>query len=51
MVQAVDLDDKDGTSTSNFLSFSEANNIPPSLALQLNNYCKVTSTEVTDINL
>lgn len=50
MVWAVDLDDKDSTSTNDYLGIGKANGVSPSVALELKDKRRVAQTEATNIN-
>lgn len=50
MIWAVDLDDKDSTSTNDYLGIGKANGVSPSVALELKSKRRLAQTEATNIN-
>lgn len=50
MVWAVNLDNKDGTSTSDCLGFGKANNVCPGVALELKGKRRVVPLDATNSN-
>ena len=50
MVWAVNLDNKDGTSTSDCLGFGKANNVCPDVALELKGKRRVVPLDATNSN-